>query len=100
MNVKYNTINELDECFTVPQWLVPHLLINVVPGDPLRPVLALLDKELAFHSNFVKGNYTLCNAKATVATHYLPVPCNGSVISRRRLTVLLCPICVGRPRYV
>ena len=57
----------LGQTFAVPQWLVLHVLIDVIARDELGPVLALLDEELRLYSNLVEVKYTLCYAKATVA---------------------------------
>ena len=60
MNAKLHSMYDLEKRFTVPQWLVLHVVIDIVPRNKLWPELLLLDQELAFDSNFVKGNYTLC----------------------------------------
>ena len=74
MNVKRESIDDLNKRFTVPQGLVLQILIDIIPWDEFWPVLTLLYQELRFHSNFVEGKYTLCYAKATVTSHYLPHP--------------------------
>ena len=51
--------------------------VNVVAGNVLRPILLLLDLELAVDAKLLKSNHSHRNAKAAVACDKLVRTMNG-----------------------
>jgi hypothetical protein len=76
MNVKWRPPQILNKQLDRTQSLPFHVFINLVTGDLLWPVPALLDKKLAEYSVGVKSHYTRRDAESTVPCYNLPRPIN------------------------
>ena len=66
--------------------------VNVVAGNVLRPILLLLDLELAVDAKLLKSHHSHRNAKATVARDKLVRTMNGLCHVEQKVNCFLVPL--------
>jgi len=82
----------LNKHLHVTQWLRRHVAVNVVAGNVLRPILLLLDLELAMDAKLLKSHHSHCNAKAAVIRDKLARTMNGLRRVEQKVDCLRVPL--------
>ncbi len=92
MHQEWLSFHHLNKCLRVAQWLCRHVAVDVVTGNVLRPILPLLDEELAVDTKLLKSHHSHRNAKAAVARDDLARTMNGLRHVEQKVDCLRVPL--------